>query len=78
MTPATDDDVIAAFAVLFRDLGGDPDHMPNDSPLMLYRAFRRLGAPADVLSLVGSWHDTLTNREVIQVIATRRSRAVEH
>ncbi|HYE05681.1 MAG TPA: hypothetical protein VEL07_09125 [Planctomycetota bacterium] len=71
MPAPTDHDVLRAFAGLFRDLGGDPDRMPTDRAWRLYRAFKDLGAPADVLALVGSWRDALTNAELLQLLQLR-------
>ena len=34
----------------------------------VYRAMQRLGAPAKLLGIVGSWGDTLSEREVVEML----------
>ena len=36
--------------------------------LEIFRAFKRLGADRELLSIIGSWGDTLDDREVLRLL----------
>ncbi|MBV9192181.1 MAG: hypothetical protein JOZ85_16990 [Betaproteobacteria bacterium] len=44
------------------------DINPQEFAHELYRVMQRLGAPAALLGIVSSWGDTLSEREVVEML----------
>jgi hypothetical protein len=46
----------------------EPTDLQESLAHEIYRAMQRLGAPAKLLGIVGSWGDTLSEREVVEML----------
>lgn len=68
----TDEFIAGNLAELLQRLTGRPEaaEVPETSRQhrQLYERFRAAGATSGLLSLIGSWHDTLSDEEMLELV----------